>query len=338
VIKTKRYADENTPQSVTRLNQRRKELSAKWFRGARIGGRSKAELRAATDLMDARDPKGVSRMLRRLDDAEQRAFLDPDMDPAVRRNIYDGWKANRLVSAEDAAASARKYKKLDPDGQRALDSVLTDPSVRGAWLRTLGEDGVTADDIAASARKYGDLDAAMRSQFRELLADPELREPWVQTVAVQETNIEGVERSLQRIDAELDGDAAMEIGEFATARDMNQEFPDDWNDPFASGSIVTRFKTTGDEKFVRVHVDGNQNGRFLMRESDIEGLSPAEIERKFSLRYTPEYVSDASVPEGTRVNMGIVKANFGGDEGAKQFNLGRDLKDDKFTNKRLIEN
>lgn len=118
---------------------------------------------------------------------------------------------------------------------------------------------------------------------------------------------------------------------------MNQQFPNDWNDPFASGSVVTRFKTTGEERFVRVHQGGNQNGRFLMRESDIEGLTPEEIESKFSLTYTLEYVSDATVPEGTRVNMGTVKANFGGDEGAKQFNLGRELENSQFTNKRQIE-
>jgi hypothetical protein len=41
------------------------------------------------------------------------------VDPAVRRNIYDGGKADRLVSAEDAAASARKYKTLD--GEVKLD-------------------------------------------------------------------------------------------------------------------------------------------------------------------------------------------------------------------------
>lgn len=198
-------------------------------------------------------------------------------------------------------------------------------------------DRVDSFDAQDFARKYGDLDGEYEGRFRELAKNDQYGDSWLKSVSAQETNSESVRRTLQRIDNELDGDSALEIEEFVTAREMNNQFPDDWNDPFASGSVVARFQTTGDEAFVRVHRGGNQNGRFLMRQSDIEGLSPAEIESKFSLSYTPEYVSDVTVPEGVRVNMGTVKANFDGDEGAKQFNLGRELEDDQFTDKRPIE-
>jgi len=293
-------------------------------------GLDDAASQSARELLEATEDNGVAFMADveagTLDDILKSTDLDSDeLTGAVRS--YDSLEGATSHYARDL------LDETGEDGVQLLDE-LDDASLQ----KVLDSDAIESDELVAATRKYGDLDGDKRSQFRKLLADDDLRESWVQTVGDQETNLQAVKRSLQRIDGELDGDTAMEIEEFVTAREMNPQFPDDWNDPFASGSVVTRFKTTGDERFVRVHRANNQNGRFLMRKSDIEGLSPAEIERKFSLSYKPEYISDATVPEGTRVNMGTVKANFGGDEGAKQFNLGRRLEDDKFTNKRLIEN
>jgi hypothetical protein len=90
--RTKRYTDEYTPERVSRLNQQRRQIAARWFRDADLGGRSTTEMRSATDLMEARDARSVSRMVRRMDDSGQEALLDPEMPDSTRHQLYDTWQ------------------------------------------------------------------------------------------------------------------------------------------------------------------------------------------------------------------------------------------------------
>ena len=302
---------------------------------------------AADELVAETGDDGTEFLAEADDDTVQRAVADGGIDG------YDRTKADLL--ADDSVDSAMvnrvddRISELDGDpAERARDLIddtdeagvrLIDDLDDGTLNRVFGDSDIDADDLARATRKYDalDRDGDRAAQFRRFLDDDELRESWIETVGDTETTSGAIERTLRRIDAETGGDSSLRVEGFVTAREMNNQFPDDWNDPFASGSVVTRLRTTGDEDFVRVHMRNNQNGRFLMRQSDIEGLSPEDIERKYSLSYTPTSVSDVEVPDGTRVNMGTVKANFGGDEGAKQFNLGRELDDGQYTNRRPIE-
>ena len=317
--------------------------------------------RTSDDALQAIFESGTSDLdkalaLRRIDDLDNRdaaetLLTETDGDTTelftdIEADELDGLLAGSCSVSGSASLSGAPISggAGGPVGTQRLFSGVDVSSVASCdldveFLRTVDDynDRIDSFDAQEFARKYGQLDGEYEGRFRELAKNDQYGDSWVRDVSAKETNSEAIRRGLQRIDNELDGDSALEIEEFVTANKMNNQFPDDWSDPFASGSLVTRFRTTGDEAFVRVHRERNQNGRFLMRQSAIEDISPAEIERKFSLSYTPEYVSDATVPEGVRVNMGTVKANFGGDEGAKQFNLGRELEDDQFTNKRPIE-
>lgn len=92
--------------------------------------------------------------------------------------------------------------------------------------------------------------------------------------------------------------------------------------PYKPNSKVTEFTTTREEIFVRVHGAKNVEGPWLMHESAISGLSPEQIQAKFSLPNTPTHVSTVVVPAGTRMRSGTVNPIFGGaDMNAKQFQL-----------------
>jgi filamentous hemagglutinin len=49
----------------------------------------------------------------------------------------------------------------------------------------------------------------------------------------------------------------------------------------------------------------------MMRKEAIEGLTPEQIQRKYSLPAKPTYISDVNVPAGIRIRTGKVKTNFG---------------------------
>ncbi len=278
VVRTRRYVADKTPQKVYDLNTKQRKLSARYFRDADLGGRSPSELEAAGKLMAENNPKQVSRMLRRMDDSGQQAFLGPDMDPAVRRNLYDGWKADRLVSAEDAAASARKYKDVDANGRRVLDDVLTDPDARSAWIRTLGDDAVQADDAVASARKYGDLDSTKRSQFRELLADDDLRDSWVSVTADREITTADIEITIGRVET----NSQHSVSNFKIGRNANPE--DAAYPPHDPDSIVVEMKLEEGDEFWRVYErksqtsnpDENLAGGFVARRSTLQSAETPE--------------------------------------------------------------
>lgn len=143
-----------------------------------------------------------------------------------------------------------------------------------------------------------------------------------------------VRKTIDRIDAEIVG--KHHIDRFRTASEVNREFPTEFEDPYRRGSIVAKFTTDTSDSFVRVHQSGSQVGAFVMRESEIVGLGPQEIQRKFSLPNTLEYVSDVSVPDNTKMYLGGIEANFGGVRGATQFQLVDDIPPANFHNRREL--
>lgn len=89
---------------------------------------------------------------------------------------------------------------------------------------------------------------------------------------------------------------------------------------------VAVFEADGKMEFVRVHLKDpvnnidNVRGRFMALASDIEGLSPQELQSRFDLPYEPTHVAKAVPPKGTQIVTGIVeKENFGGKGGGTQF-------------------
>lgn len=120
-------------------------------------------------------------------------------------------------------------------------------------------------------------------------------------------------------------------GKYANRTDVNQRSADDvnsefdgYNPPYKPGTRVTEYTTASDDVFVRVHGEGNSARSWMMRKEAIDGLSPEEIAKKYSLPDVPTHVSNVNVPAGSRIRTGRVAENFGGNEGAIQYQwLGR---------------
>ncbi|MBI5396095.1 MAG: RHS repeat-associated core domain-containing protein [Verrucomicrobia bacterium] len=84
-----------------------------------------------------------------------------------------------------------------------------------------------------------------------------------------------------------------------------------WNPPYATGTRVRQFTAGTDIRFVRVHTSKNPEGRFLVREDAIAGMTPAQIQQYLALPELPTHVRPVSVRAGTRIQVGRVSAQPG---------------------------
>lgn len=78
--------------------------------------------------------------------------------------------------------------------------------------------------------------------------------------------------------------------------------------PYQAKTPVLKIQLTEDTQFVRVFAEGHSNrmGKWIMRYSDIQGLTPAEIQMKFALNYEPLEFCYVTVPAGTSIYVGFV--------------------------------
>ena len=99
----------------------------------------------------------------------------------------------------------------------------------------------------------------------------------------------------------------------------------------------------GNEKYVRVfsyNADGTSNklGGWLMKKSDIEGLTPAQIADKYALPKEPTHICDVNLSSDFNLQTGIANSVEGwGKGGGQQFDtMGKFIDEDAFVNERLI--
>ncbi len=107
--------------------------------------------------------------------------------------------------------------------------------------------------------------------------------------------------------------------------------------PYKPGTVVKELKLTQPTTFVRVYDGENSRmyGGWFMKSEDIKGLNSHEIQAKFALPYTPKYIADLQLDEGTVIRTGTVNPLFGHQGGGTQFDLmGQFI--GKFGNERLI--
>jgi hypothetical protein len=74
--------------------------------------------------------------------------------------------------------------------------------------------------------------------------------------------------------------------------------------PYAPGtSVSTQTTTQAEGGFVRVYTEGvtNPEGAWIMEASEIQGLTPAQIQDKFALPNLPNKVVDVVVPKGAKI-------------------------------------
>jgi hypothetical protein len=101
-----------------------------------------------------------------------------------------------------------------------------------------------------------------------------------------------------------------------------KRYGEGYKKPYAPGTKVTDFETKSEEKFVRVY--GEEGGRvreWLVKESDIKGLTPEQIKGKLALDYVPTKICDVFIPEGTKLRVGETSENFGEKGGVRQFEV-----------------
>ena len=124
---------------------------------------------------------------------------------------------------------------------------------------------------------------------------------------------------------------------YRSASEVNtKEFSADYNPPYQVGTRVTEYTTKDADQFVRVSLGEQAAGQWMMRKEAIQGLTPEQIAQKYSLPAAPQYISDVNVPAGTQVRTGSVATNFGGNQGAIQYQLISPIPNNSFTNTRPL--
>ena len=98
--------------------------------------------------------------------------------------------------------------------------------------------------------------------------------------------------------------------------------------PYKPGTPVFGFKTTQPTQYVRVYTEGvtTPQGGWMMKYSDIHGLTPTQIKDKFALpsEKPPTHYCYVNVPSGTQIYAGIANTiPEWGMGGGIQFELGQ---------------
>ena len=93
--------------------------------------------------------------------------------------------------------------------------------------------------------------------------------------------------------------------------------------PYKAGTSVNEFQAMNAKGFVRVSTENQTEigGRWLMKASDIKGLTPQEIQAKFALPNVPTRVADAQIPNGAVLRSGIAGENIWGPGGGTQYQI-----------------
>ena len=98
--------------------------------------------------------------------------------------------------------------------------------------------------------------------------------------------------------------------------------------PYKPQTPVVQYQQVGASQYVRVFTEGNKTGRWLMKYSDIQGLTPAQIQSKFALPTKPTHYCFVEVPAGTTVYVGVV--NRSSISGTLQYELGTQIPKEAF--------
>lgn len=112
-----------------------------------------------------------------------------------------------------------------------------------------------------------------------------------------------------------------------TADDANAEFlatrQGQGEPPWASGTNVTETTVFQSAKYVRVYAEGQTKpvGSWVMEASEIQGLTPAQIQQKFALPFTPTHIVSENLPAGTTIRIGMAGQNNFGSGGGMQVNI-----------------
>jgi len=113
----------------------------------------------------------------------------------------------------------------------------------------------------------------------------------------------------QLLDAAIPSGANIErLGSARTVNDAALFEHPTWSPPVKPDTHVIDFSTAKNEQFVRVYAQGSDSGQvgsWVMRADDIAGLTREQIASKYSLPQPPDWVTDVTVPSGTRIQASV---------------------------------
>ncbi len=155
----------------------------------------------------------------------------------------------------------------------------------------------------------------------------------VTSTSVSSTQYSNLSSYVDDIDDALRG-SSISNKKFISAEERNVALSSQgYTNPYKVGSPAVSFKQTGTTQYVRVYTNGvtQPSGKWIMKYSDIQGLTPAQIQSKFALPNTPTHYCYVNVPSGTQMYAGIVGENYGYTAGqAVQFELGSNIPSSSF--------
>ena len=101
--------------------------------------------------------------------------------------------------------------------------------------------------------------------------------------------------------------------------------------PYLGGTMVPVVKITSKETFLRFHAKGHPAGKWVIKESEVAGMSAKEIKDYLNLPEAPTHVSKIDLNPGESVKISKVgKNDFGLGEGATQVEILRDVDSSEF--------
>lgn len=234
-----------------------------------------------------------------------------DLVALIKLAVVQAWGA-----ADQGEARGQNVRMAGQTLARAL-AVLVRLILTGivAWLTKKGIDKAPELIAELKASKLGTGFAEWVEQnLGKLTNDPKLRghaQGEGATTKVAESQAQSPSQLARRPPAEepqppkpqSKSPVALESTRGIPASEANQGFE---KPPFKEGSIVTEGRLAEDTKFVRLYDGENsgQLGRWVMPESEVRGLTPAQIQAKFALPQTPQYITEVQAPAGTLVRMG----------------------------------
>jgi len=120
---------------------------------------------------------------------------------------------------------------------------------------------------------------------------------------------------------------------------LRKQFPDPekYQNSYKLGSKVYERITVEEEEYVRVYTDGKITGEWVVKKSEIKGLTPAQMKKTLALKDTPTHWATVKIPAGTEIREGIVAQNEFGKGGGRQTEILSDLKNDWYSDSKPIK-
>ena len=189
-----------------------------------------------------------------------------------------------------------------------INSINTS-TIKLAMPKTAKASSTVADDKVREQHKEvcsSAASSALSAQFKAGLQIPQ-----------KQTNVTAT--AIKGLDAHVVKKTTAEEGDNWWKEEMNYDNP-----PYLPKSDVVEIQLDDTTTFSRVY-DNETSGMYggwVMKSSDIEGLTPAQIKDKFALPSQPTMVCDVVLEKGTKLRAGICNPLEGwGKGGGLQFDL-----------------